>query len=151
MADTRTQLVVEDWVREKWMPAKFARDFQRRRVDLATNGKGRFDFDAVAMDGQAAKIVASISTSGRSTASGKLGTGKLHKLRSDMLFLLLAKDVEQRLLVLTERDMYELCVKEQQEGRVPKEIEIHLAELPVDLADSLRVARETASREVSPR
>lgn len=151
MADTRTQLVVEDWVRDEWMRAKFKHDFQRKRVALATNGKGRFDFDAVALEDQTVKIVASISTSGRSTASGKLGTGKLHKLRSDMLFLLLAKDAEKRLLVLTERDMYDLCVKEQQEGRVPTEIELHLAELPEDLAANLRAARDTASREVSPK
>ena len=67
MADTRMQLVVEDWVRENWMRARFARDFQRKRVDLSTNGKGRFDFDAVAMDGPVVKIVASISTRARSS------------------------------------------------------------------------------------
>ena len=70
------------------------------------------------------------------------------QLRSDMLFLLLAKDVERRLLVLAARDVFDLCVKEQQEGRGPNEIE-QLAELPEDLAASLRVAQAAALREVS--
>jgi hypothetical protein len=47
----------------------------------------------------------------RPTFSGKHAVGKLLKLRADMLFLLLA-NAPRSLVVLTERDMYDLCLKE---------------------------------------
>src|SRR3982751_4444495 len=99
MADTRCQLECEDWVRLSWLPVKFGQQFHRERLKLSSGGV--FDFDAVSSDGGAA---VTISTSGGTTASGKLGTGKLMKLRSDMYFLLLA-NVERRCVVLTEKDM----------------------------------------------
>ena len=144
MADTRVQTAIEDWVRREWMPKKYGHRFHRERVQLSSGGV--FDFDAVSQDHS---IVASISTSGGKTASGKLGVGKLNKLRSDMFFLLLAT-AKRRIMVLTEPDMYELCRKEVQGGRVPKSIEFVVAELPAALAAQLAKAREVASKEVSP-
>ncbi|MGB9588163.1 MAG: hypothetical protein ACPL7O_08290 [Armatimonadota bacterium] len=87
MADTRVQLEIIDWVREKWMPEKFGCHFYRNRLSLTSGGV--FDFDAVSQD---RKIAACISTSGGKTARGKHAVGKLLKLRSEMLFLLLAKN-----------------------------------------------------------
>jgi hypothetical protein len=127
------------------MATKFGQTFRRERVRLSSGGV--FDFDAVSTDDT---VVASISTSGGKTSSGKLGVGKLHKLRSDMLFLMLA-EAKRRLMILTEPDMLELCEKERQGGRVPPGIEYFLAELPHDLARRLRDARDVASREVQPR
>jgi hypothetical protein len=103
MADTRVQLEVEDWVREKWMPGNFGCEFYRNRLKLSSGGV--FDFDVVS---QNRKIAACISTSGGKTASGKLAVGKLLKLRSDMLFLLLAKEPEKRIIILTEADMFDV-------------------------------------------
>jgi len=51
--------------------------------------------------------VASISTSAARTARGKLGVGKLAKIRADMLFLLMVSCENRllRLLVLTDEAM----------------------------------------------
>ena len=144
MADTRVQLEVEDWVRRKWMPSQFGQRFGRERVPLTSGGV--FDFDAVSEDDT---IVATISTSGARTASGKLGVGKLLKIRSDMYFLMLAK-AQRRIVVLTELDMYERLMEERRSGRVPPEIEFVRLSLPDDLAVKLKEARMIASREVSP-
>lgn len=146
MADTRVQLEVEDWVREKWMTEQFGRDFYRKRLILTSGGV--FDFDAVSQD---RKIAACISTSGGKTASGKHAVGKLLKIRSDMLFLLLAREPEKRIIVLTEPDMLEVCSKEKTGGRVPQQIEFVLADLPEELRKKLTQARKNASKEVSPR
>jgi len=127
------------------MPGKFGQPFRRARRPLASGGV--FDFDAVSADN---KVVASISTSGATTASGKHGVGKLLKIRSDMYFLLLA-DAERRLVVLTEKDMHELLQKEKDGGRVPTSIEFFHAEIPEHLGRRLQEARGMASREVSPR
>jgi hypothetical protein len=77
--------------------------------------------------------------------------GKLLKLRSDMLFLLLAREPERRFIILTEQDMYDVCLKEKKGGRVPENIEFKLAEIPEELRKKLNLARENASKEESPR
>ncbi len=141
MADTRVQTTVEDWVRREWMPTAFGQQFRRERLLLSSGG--RFDFDAVSSDD---RIVASISTSRAKTAAGKLAVGKLHKLRSDILFLSMVH-TDRRLMVLTEADMHALCLKEQEGGRVPAGIEFHLVTLPPELDAKLRKARQEASRE----
>jgi hypothetical protein len=82
MADTITQLEVEDWVREKWLPLQFGQTFHREKLRLSSGGV--FDFDAVSSD---RRIAASISTSAAATAGGRSAADKLMKLRADMLFL----------------------------------------------------------------
>jgi hypothetical protein len=144
MADTRVQLEVEDWVRRDWMSQRFGQQFARERVRLSPGGV--CDFDAVSAD---RKIVAAISTSGAITASGKHAVGKMLKIRSDMYFLLLA-GADRRIVVLTEKDMHERCMKEAQGGRVPSSIEFVRAEIPVELETRLRASRRTASDEVLP-
>lgn len=141
MADTRIQLEVEDWVRLNWMSAQFGSRFSRERVRLKSGGV--FDFDAVSED---RSIVATISTSGAKTAKGKNAVGKMLKLRSDMLFLTLV-EAKRRIVVLTERDMWEQCRKEFAAGRVPREIEFACAELPHELRERLIESREKASGE----
>ena len=145
MADTRIALMVEDWVRREWMPTEYGQRFSRERVPLTSGGV--FDFDAVSADD---RIVANISTSGSRTASGKHAVGKMLKVRSDVYFLLLAK-AERRLVLLTERDMYEQWMKEVENGRVPSGIEFAHVEIPSELDSKLRVSRLRASQEVSPK
>ena len=144
MADTRIQIEVEDWVRLNWMPLQFGQKFYRERLPLSSGGV--FDFDAVSEDH---KIVATISTSGSKTVTGKHAVGKLLKIRSDMFFLLLV-NTGRRLVILTEPDMLELCQKEAKGGRVPSSIEFVRAEIPDNLLIRLRGARQIASKEVSP-
>jgi hypothetical protein len=144
MADTRVQLEVEDWVREYWMLEQFGQSFYRNRVKLSSGGF--FDFDAVSED----KLVAAcISTSGSKTSTGKAAVGKLLKVRSDMLFLHLAAGLTRKLIVLTESDMHQVCLREKSGGRAPLDIEFHHAPIPVELHSRLLLARAAASREVT--
>ena len=144
MADTRVQLEVEDWERKNWMPTAYGRKFRRERLKLRSGGM--FDFDAVCDEDE---IVATISTSSSLTSGGKHGVGKLMKLRSDMLFLLMAS-AKRRIVVLTEEDMYKRCLAESKSGRVPPEIEFALAAIPDDLREKLVSAKSASSKEVTP-
>lgn len=144
MADTRIQLEVEDWVRQNWMPDRFGTRFSRERVKLRSGGV--FDFDAVNDD---QSIVATISTSGARTATGNQGSGKLLKLRSDMLFLILVDKARRRIMVLTEPDMYEQLKNEAEAGRMPTEIEVFCAEIPAELRAKLNAARKLAVSEMT--
>jgi hypothetical protein len=141
VADTRMQIEVEDWVRRNWMASHFGMKFSRERLVLRSGGV--FDFDAVSEDHS---IVATISTSGSKTSSGKHAVGKMLKLRSDMLFLTMV-EAKRRLIILTEHDMFLRCEKESSGGRVPPEIEFVCAIIPEDLRARLVAARRKASGE----
>lgn len=145
MANTRIQNEVEKYIRENWMPKTFGQNFHSERLPLSSGG--HFDFDAVSEDG---RIAALISTSSEKTTSGKGGSGKVMKLHSDMLFLLLA-NVERRIIILTEIDMYNKCLREKSDGRVPLNIEIYHAEIPSELNKELIKSRMVAAGEVAPK
>ena len=67
-----------------------------------------------------------------------------------MLFLLMVP-AEKRLIVFTEKDMFEFWQTEKASGRVPGEIEFLLISLPEELSERLVKARRAASEEVSPK
>lgn len=128
MANSKVQLVVEKWVRETWLADRFGQAFRLTRMPLSTGGY--FSFDAVSEDNS---IVANISTSNAFTAGGRGAAAKIQKLRADMLFLLMA-DAQKRFIVLTEKDMFDLCQREKANGRVPFAIEFLHAPLSPQLA-----------------
>ncbi|HEX8694696.1 MAG TPA: hypothetical protein VF746_19885 [Longimicrobium sp.] len=145
MADTTYQRDIERWVRDVWLTAKFAQSFDRRDVPLGDCGKYRFA--AVSEDRE---IIALISTSESKMASGKRGVGKMLRIRAGVLFLIMAR-AHQRLVLLTERDMYEACLREKDRCRFPDNVEFHHVPLPPDLVEQLNRGRRRSSDEVRPR
>ncbi len=145
MADGRVQLEAEDWVRRHWLKHRLGQIFTRERLPL--DAGGQFDFDAVSLD---KTIAVNISTNGGKTAAGRPAMPKLNKLRSDILFLLMAQ-VQRRILVMTDRDMFDLCQNERTKGRLPTRIELLHAEVPPELENRLKNARRIAAEEVTPK
>jgi len=144
MAETKTQLEIEGWIRREWLSGKFRQRFIKATVRLTSGGM--FEFDAVSVD---ESIVACISTSGLTTSGGKPGSGKKHKIRSDLFFLLLTPNSKQRLMVFTEQDMYEFWLKEQENGRVPRGVQFLIAAIPIELREKLSRAKAKSAEEVS--
>lgn len=145
MSDTRCQSDCERWVRDNCLPEIFGMQFEERAMPLSSGGI--FKFDAVSEDGS---IIASISTSKAAMSSGKPGVGKLMKIRSDMLFHVLAGQA-QHYLVFTEECMLSQLEAERERGRVPPQIRFLKAELPPELKTRLHSARGDSSSEVQPR
>ena len=145
MSNTRIQIQVEEWIREKWLPEKYNQKFSSEKLELNTGGY--FLFDAVSAD---TTIVVNISTSNSRTYSGKNASAKIQKLRSDMLFLIMVS-ARIRVIALSEKDMYDLCMKEKNSGRVPNEINFVLVEIPDDLRCQLEISKNAASLEVTPK
>src|SRR3989338_9153096 len=139
MADTRVQVEVEVWIRENWLPQIFGQKFRQKQLELTSGGK--FVFDGVSGD---ERVVATVSTSGALTALGKRGSGKLQKIRADALFLLLS-GAPEAVLVFSEQDMYDLCRKEAEHGRLPRSLRFELAEIPAELRTRLQEARARSS------
>lgn len=69
------------------------------------------------------------------------------KLRSDMLFLMMAQ-APRPILVLTQECMCKLIEAERKRGRVPPEIIVEHAPLPEELADELKRVRARNSSEM---
>lgn len=146
MADTQVQYHdVEGWIRTEWMPGRYGQSFERRDVTLTPGGK--HNFAAVSSDG---RIIAKISTGTATTEGGKFASGKAMKIRADMLFLTMV-DADKKLVILTQQDMYDWCLRESSAGRVPLDIEFAKATIPPDLQERLDAARRASSREVTPR
>ena len=144
MADTRAHRLAEQWIAGEWLPRQFGQTFAETQLSLSPGGV--FNFDAVSEDH---RIAANISTSAEKTNTGKHGTAKVQKIRSDIFFLLLAT-AQRKLIVLSEQDMHAWWLKEAARGRVPAEIEFLHVVLPDDLIFSLQASRRRASREVTP-
>ena len=146
MANSKPNEQVEVWIAENWLPEHFGNGLSFSKSKLPLTPGGEFEFDAVSNDAQ---IIANISTSALKTAGGNSGSGKVQKIRSDIYFLLLAR-ATRKLMVLSERDMYDWWIKEKERGRIPAEIELVLVNIPKELDSVLRASRQQASQEVSP-
>lgn len=142
MANSQAQRAAELWICTNWLPDKYHQTFSKQRLQLSSGGV--FEFDAVSED---RRIAVSISTSGGITSGGKKASPKMNKIRSDALFLLLAA-VQQRIILFTERQMYELCQEQIRLGRFPPEVTAIIAELPPKLEADVASGRAKAAEEI---
>ncbi|MCY4183230.1 MAG: hypothetical protein OXF43_10155 [Gammaproteobacteria bacterium] len=147
MANSWQNLEIEVWIAENWLPDNIGNRLSFSKTKILLTSGGEFEFDAVSND---TKIIANISTGALKTASGKHGSGKVHKIRSDIYFLLLTP-AKRKLMILSELDMYEWWINEKERGRVPAEIEIIHVEIPKTLNSSLQISRDQAAQEVTPK
>ena len=147
MADSTTRNVVERLIVKNSLPALLGCAFTKRGIGLSW---GEFiEFDAVSEDGT---VIVCVSTSCSRTAGGRTAIGKIHKIKADALYLLSAKDTKRRVLVFTDRGMFDHFSRERQRGRFPNVTEIELLhiELPADLAAKVKDAAAIAASEVTP-
>ncbi len=133
----------EVWIRDRWLPRRYGQLFTKKKLMLRPGGE--FEFDGVSDDG---RIAVAISTNGGITTGGKKASSKMHKLRSDALFLLMA-NAQERVIVIADKRMFDICSQEKKRGRLPTEIEIERAELPPEMQTRLLAAQRTASDEMS--
>ena len=116
---------------------------------VALSWGGQFEYDAVVYDGDHSIAVYCLSCSEYRTSSGAAGSGKLHKIRGDIL-MMLGTDCPRRVLVLAGRTMFQKVSSEREAGRLPGEIEIVPMDLPADVQRLVDRVRRESVREVSP-
>ena len=124
------------------MATRLGKCFEAKAVRLSDGGL--FNCDAVSDDGT---ILASICTNAGKTSSGRNATPKLMKVRSDILFMLRAP-AARRLIVTTCDDMHALCEQQRRIGRMPCEIEFHLADIEVEMRLRLRQEHTVGAAEM---
>lgn len=145
MADTSGQKSVESWIRDNFLKQQYGREFSERKLLLAWGGL--FCSDAVSDDG---RIVVNISSSPGKTSKGRSASGKIHKIKSDTLYLLHAVGPVTRAQVFTEKSMAEHFGKEVLNGRFPKDVERLVVSLPPEIQAAVESVRKLAVEEVTP-
>lgn len=146
MADTKSQKNAENWIVRCFLPERYdGLEFEEKKVSLIWGGS--FAFDAVSAD---QSIIGLVSTSAARTPSGKLGTAKIQKIKCDTLYLTNTKSPCRKILIFSEKSMFEHFQKEADAGRFPKEVELMYAKLPEEIQKLVLNAREVAQSEVMP-
>ena len=147
MADTTyIKRVVEPWVRGNWLQGRYGQTFQSQTMPLTGIGgtdPGQHEFDAVSKDGS---IIAAIKGHSFKTAGGNLPSAKFASLYQELYFLTLVK-AKERLLILTNQEMYDDFVK-RSKGKVADGIELVYCELPETIRREVATVGKKASDEM---
>ena len=134
MSSLDAQSIAVQWIREVFLPKKFGQSFTKKKLTLQS--RTQHEFDAVSDDNE---VVAAISFSAGTTATGKVAADPLMKVRSDALwFLMLESTPTHRLMIFTDSTMVDLIKQEKKRDRFPRALEILKVKLPSGLAAGLR-------------
>ncbi|MDP3792945.1 MAG: hypothetical protein Q8Q89_04450 [bacterium] len=145
MANTNDlKTLVEPYVRG-WLTNRYYQPFEEMELPLKliTGGKHRFDIIS-----KSQTIVGGIKTTPL-RESGRVGTGAIKSLFTELYFLSLVK-AERKLLILTDKGFYELF-KRRALGKVLPDTEIIYCELPKSLSYEVAEVHKTASKEIGKR
>lgn len=149
MADT-TQFKdkIEPWFRNEYLRKQHPNaEIVQRQLDL--NWGGKFEFDAVVYEDGKLAAVYLLSCSEYKTKNGKGGSGKFHKIKSDIL-MMLGTDAPRKIMAFLGKSMYQQFMAQQKEGRLPQDIHGELVEPSSEIENLVHGIREIASSEVTP-
>jgi len=142
MADThQIKTQVEPFVRD-WLWRRFSQQFTREFLQLA-ECSGFHEFDAVSAD---KRIVCGIKSSSARTSGGKNPSGKIAGAYEELYFLS-GVDADQRFLVLTNKDFYELLAKKMRD-KLSRSIQLLYCPLPHELEQLVGSVQRRASQEI---
>lgn len=148
MADTRLiKEKVEPFV-ISWLEVNYpSHTFSKKFLQVGTKQDGSpalHEFDAVSND---ENIVAAIKSHSGKTSGGKRPAGKIGMVYQELYFLSLV-NAKRKLLILTDKDFHRDFVKES-DGKIARDIETILCELPAELRSEVNRIRQIASQEQS--
>jgi len=149
MADTTIiKNVIEPWFREEYLKNQYPEsEIRQDLVDL--DWGGQFEYDAVVYEKGVLKAIYLLSCSEYKTKTGRGGSGKFHKIKSDTLMMLGAKSPKKVMAFLGE-SMYTQFKTQQELGRLPIDIQCELVVPSKEIAKLVGGMRDKASREVTP-
>ena len=135
---------VESYVRGK-LRSIYGEEFISKNLRLEPGGD--HEFDAVSESG---RIVVAIKSSSGRTAGGRIPSGKIKDSIAELYYLSLVQ-AEERILVLTSKDFYEILSNTlEQKGRLGHDLKLLFVGLPPDMQSKVNVVQRKASEDVSP-
>lgn len=123
----------------------YGKPIEDAELPLPLRSGGEHRFDVVSKD---RTLIAGVKTT-RIRANGKMASGPVKSLYTEILFLHLA-DAETKLLVLTDHDVFR-CFTRESRGKVPADVTIVHVPLPDAVATRIRLVHEAASLEIVKR
>jgi hypothetical protein len=132
---------VEPYVRQ-WLSERFSQTFTREFLPLE-GCSGFHEFDAVSAD---KRIVCGIKSSSGATSGGKNPSGKIASSYAELYFLA-GVDADQRLLVLTDEEFYELLSTNMRD-KLSRGITLLYCPLTEELSELVKKAQSEASKEI---
>jgi hypothetical protein len=153
MANTRALTIrVEEWFRDYLRGQNRELIIEKGETDLKWGGQ--FECDAICKDKEGnVHSVYCLSTSEYLTAGGKGGSGKLNKIKGDIL-MLSGTYSPRKFLALIGKTMADKIISEQGIGRLPNDINvlyINLSKLNPDLYKLVLTVRKKSIKEVTPK
>ena len=139
---------IEKWFREVYLPKKHP-DCTIEVGPTQLVWGGDFEYDARVIATGKLKAVYCLSCSQYKTTGGNGGAGKFNKIQGDMLKMI-GTNCPTKVLVFTGETMLAKVHAEQKKGRLPRDIQCELAELPSDLAALVQEISAASAREVTP-
>ena len=149
MADTsKIKSIIEPWFRNEYLKKKHpGKVIKQENLDFVWGGK--FEYDAVVYDSGRITSVYLLSCSEYKTSTGKGGTGKFQKIKSDLL-MMVGTNAPTKTMAFLGKTMYEQFKTQQQMGRLPQDIKCMLVESSDEINQLILGIRGEASNEVSP-
>ncbi len=126
----------------EWLSLRYSQTFTRESLRLV-GYCGFHEFDAVSSD---RKIVCGIKSSSGATSGGKNPSGKIASAYQELYFLA-GVDAEQRFLVLTDDEFYQLLSKKMSE-KLSRDIKLLYCPLSGELARLVETIRAEATDEI---
>jgi hypothetical protein len=141
-------MTIEKWFREVYLPPKHP-DCAIEAGATRLAWGGAFNYDARVLKSGTLLAVYCLSCSQYKTTGGKGGAGKFNKIQGDILKML-GTECPRKVLVFTGKTMLAKVQAEQKAGRLPRDIECELAELPPELAAIVQKISAESAKEVTP-
>jgi hypothetical protein len=139
---------IEAWFRDTYLPNKHPEcSVQSGNVSLIWGGN--FQYDALVYKNDSLIAVYCLSCSEYRTAGGKGGSGKLNKIKGDIL-MMLGTTCPAKVLSFSGKTMMEKIQREQKNGRLPKEIQCEHIQLPEYLSTIVQSVSAESVKEVTP-
>jgi hypothetical protein len=144
MANTNLLKSVEPLVR-RWAADQYQRPIEDGEIALELVSGGHHKFDVVSVD---RTLIGGVKAS-RARDNGKVGTGVIKSLFTELYFLTLV-EAEVKLLVLTDPALYRYFLR-QANGKIAPGIEVIEFTIPEEMTALLAPVHEASSSEIGKR
>ena len=149
MADTtKFKKIIEPWFRDEYLKQQYP-GAEIRQEQLSLMWGGKFEYDAVVYENGKLKAIYLLSCSEYKTKNGRGGSGKFHKIKSDVL-MMVGTEAPMKIMAFFGESMYQQFKTQQTLGRLPQDIRCELVEPSTEILRVIRGIRDEASTEVTP-
>ena len=145
---TKIKKIIEPGFRDEYLKQQYP-GAEIRQEQLSLMWGGKFEYDAVVYENGKLKAIYLLSCSEYKTKNGRGGSGKFHKIKSDVL-MMVGTEAQIKIMAFLGESMYQQFKTQQTLGRLPQDIQCELVEPSAEILRVIHGIRDEASTEVTP-